>query len=246
MATVWFWLVLYISVGGMPLKILEAGWNHWKYFSDSIDAHYVIRITKDPAWRAMQLWKPLLTLQGLDRLNVFVLCIYIDPTLIQQDITQDQSCVGQNRERLQLHDLGSVKKTASDSKMMWIQRPGWCCMLVCRVTLGRLLSWPWRSWRSGMETLRWNAEVHRRGVPWYECISEAPRLRQSKSWPLYAYSIPRLSCAKFSACCALNCANACSKEPHTQLVDLFVSRRFSSKRTLNTSNICVRRTIRIA
>ena len=93
MATVWFWLVLYISVGGMPLKILEAGWNHWKYFSDSIDAHYVIRITKDPAWRAMQLWKPLLTLQGLDRLNVFVLCIYIDPTLIQQDITQDQSCM---------------------------------------------------------------------------------------------------------------------------------------------------------
>ena len=43
-------------------------------------------------------------------MNVFVLCIYIDPTLIQQDITQDQSCMGQNRERLQLHDLGSVKK----------------------------------------------------------------------------------------------------------------------------------------
>ena len=145
--------------------------------------------------------------------------------------------------------LVALKKTASDSTMMWIQRPGWFCMLVCRVTLGRLLSWPWRfwrSWRSGMETLRWNAEVHRRGVPWYECISEAPRLRQSKSWPLYAYPIPRLSCAKFSACCALNCANACSKEPHTQLVDLFVSRRFSSKRTSNTSNICVRRTIRIA
>ena len=40
-----------------------------------------------------------------DWIDLMLLCCA--SSLIQQDITQDQSCMGRNRERLKLHDLGN-------------------------------------------------------------------------------------------------------------------------------------------
>ena len=96
-------------------------------------------------------------------------------------------------------------------------------MLVCRVTLGRLLSWPWRSgigkrrWTAYGEMLRYtdeeypdtNALVRHRGA------IQIMAIRTDIKEAALCLLIHRLSCTKFSVCCALNCANACSKEPRT-------------------------------
>ena len=82
-----------------------------------------------------------------------------------------------------------VFRITGSSILIWMT--GWCCMLVCRVTLGRLLCRPeiillrylifscvqWRMFSIVFQRTRWfSAQVHWRGVPWHQCVSQVGAL----------------------------------------------------------------------